>query len=180
MRAAPSFGAPPASSIDAARLDFGLVNRYCAEFSYYTQLMKRAILLITLLAAAGCGSSSTSASTVPPTSVATTLVLTDLVIGTGTTVASGNTITVAYTGWLYDTGKPDGKGTSFDSSTSAQFRIGVGAVIAGWDQGVPGMRIGGTRRLLIPPALAYGANSPSASIPPNASMVFEITVKSIP
>jgi FKBP-type peptidyl-prolyl cis-trans isomerase FkpA len=158
----------------------GIVKQCRAEVSYYTQLMKRAILLMTLLAAAGCGSSSTSASTVPPTSVATTLVITDLVIGTGTTVVSGNTITVAYTGWLYDTSKPDGKGTSFDSSPSAQFRIGVGAVIPGWDQGVPGMRIGGTRRLLIPPALAYGSTSPGPGIPANASLVFEITVKSIP
>jgi FKBP-type peptidyl-prolyl cis-trans isomerase FkpA len=134
-----------------------------------------------LLAAAGCGSSDSSTTpTVPPTSVAASLVITDLVVGTGTTVLAGNTITVAYTGWLYDSSKTDGKGSVFDSSTSAQFRIGVGAVIPGWDQGVPGMRIGGTRRLLIPSALAYGANSPAPTIPANASMVFEITVKSIP
>jgi FKBP-type peptidyl-prolyl cis-trans isomerase FkpA len=142
--------------------------------------MKRAIILMALLAAAGCGSSSTSASTVPPTSVATSLVITDLVIGTGATVVSGNSITVAYTGWLYDSSKTDGKGTSFQSSSSFPTRIGVGAVIAGWDQGVPGMRIGGTRRLLIPPALAYGTSSPDPSIPVNASLVFEITVRSIP
>jgi FKBP-type peptidyl-prolyl cis-trans isomerase FkpA len=105
---------------------------------------------------------------------------TDLVIGTGTTVVSGNTITVAYTGWLYDTSKPDGKGAQFDSSPSAQFRIGVGQVIAGWDQGVPGMRIGGQRRLIVPPSLAYGSSSPSSAIPANATLVFDITLKSIP
>jgi FKBP-type peptidyl-prolyl cis-trans isomerase FkpA len=140
--------------------------------------MKRAILLIALLAAAGCGGSS-SAPTVPPTSVATQLVSTDLVVGTGATANTGNNITVAYGGWLYDTGKPDGKGASFDSNTSFPFQLG-GNVIAGWNQGVPGMKIGGTRRLLIPPALAYGSTSPSPSIPPNASLVFDITLKSIP
>src|SRR4051794_20718641 len=117
--------------------------------------MKRAILLMALLAATGCGSSSTS-STVPPTSVATQLVTTDLVVGTGATAATGNTLTVAYGGWLYDTSKPDGKGSSFDSSSSFQFTLG-GNVIAGWNQGVPGMKVGGTRRLLIPSALAYGS-----------------------
>jgi FKBP-type peptidyl-prolyl cis-trans isomerase FkpA len=142
-------------------------------------VMKRAILLTTLLAAAGCGGSSTSASTVPPTSVATQLVVTDLVVGTGATANTGNTITVAYGGWLYDTSKPDGKGNSFDSSTSFQFQLG-GNVIAGWNQGIPGMKIGGTRRLLIPPALAYDGQSPSASIPANASLVFDVTLKSIP
>lgn len=141
--------------------------------------MKRTILLITLLVAAGCGGSSTTSPTVPPTSVATQLVSTDLVVGTGATANTGNTLTVAYGGWLYDTTKPDGKGASFDSSSAFQFQLG-GNVIAGWNQGVPGMKIGGTRRLLIPPALAYGSTSPSPSIPPNASLVFDITLKSIP
>jgi FKBP-type peptidyl-prolyl cis-trans isomerase FkpA len=107
------------------------------------------------------------------------LVITDLVVGTGATANTGNTITVAYGGWLYDTSKPDGKGASFDSSSSFQFQLG-GNVIAGWNQGVPGMKIGGTRRLLIPPTLAYGAQSPTPAIPANASLVFDITLKSIP
>lgn len=141
--------------------------------------MKHAILLTALMAAAGCGGSSTSASTVPPTSVAAQLVSNDLTVGTGATANTGNTVTVAYTGWLYDTTKTDSKGSSFDASSSFQFTIG-GNVIAGWNQGVPGMKIGGTRRLIIPSALAYGSASPSPSIPPNASMVFDITLKSIP
>jgi FKBP-type peptidyl-prolyl cis-trans isomerase FkpA len=142
-------------------------------------LMKRAILLLMALAAAGCGSSSTSASSVPATSVGT-YTQTDLVVGTGAAAASGNTVTVAYTGWLYDTGKPDGKGTSFDSSSSFQFLLGAGRVIAGWDRGVAGMRIGGQRRLIIPPDLAYGGTSPGAGIPANATLVFDVTLKSIP
>jgi FKBP-type peptidyl-prolyl cis-trans isomerase FkpA len=140
--------------------------------------MKRAILLMALLAAAGCGSSSTSATTLPPTSVGV-FTSNDLVLGTGTIVATGNTVTVGYTGWLYDTSKTDGKGSSFDSSTSFQFVLG-GNVIAGWNRGVPGMKIGGQRRLIIPPELAYGNTSPSAAIPVNATLVFDITLKSIP
>jgi FKBP-type peptidyl-prolyl cis-trans isomerase FkpA len=142
-------------------------------------LIKRAILLVALLAASGCGSSSTGASSVPPTSVAAQLTTTDLTVGTGATATTGNTVTVAYGGWLYDTTKTDGKGSSFDSSSSFQFVLG-GNVIAGWNQGVPGMKVGGTRRLVIPSALAYGSASPSASIPANASMVFDITLRSIP
>jgi FKBP-type peptidyl-prolyl cis-trans isomerase FkpA len=141
--------------------------------------MTRVILLIALIASAGCGSDSTSPSTLPPTSVGV-FTSTDLVAGNGATAATGNTVTVAYTGWLYDTGKPDGKGTQFQTNPSFQFQLG-GNVIAGWNQGVPGMRIGGQRRLIIPPALAYGANSPDpTTIPQNATLVFEITLKSIP
>ena len=141
--------------------------------------MKRVILLMILLATAGCGSSSTSASSLPPTSVAVQLITTDLAVGTGATAVTGNTVTVSYTGWLYDSSKTDGKGSSFDSGNAFQFLIG-GNVIAGWNQGVPGMKVGGSRRLLIPSALAYGGASPSASIPANASMVFDITLKTIP
>ena len=141
--------------------------------------MKRVILLTALLAATGCGSDSTSPSTLPPTSVGV-FTSTDLVVGTGTTAATLNTVTVAYTGWLYDTSKPDGKGTQFQTNPSFQFQLG-GNVIAGWNQGVPGMRIGGQRRLILPPELAYGANSPDpTTIPQNATLVFEITLKSIP
>jgi FKBP-type peptidyl-prolyl cis-trans isomerase FkpA len=141
--------------------------------------MKRAILLMALLAAGGCGGSSTSASSLPPTSVGT-FTVTDLVIGTGATAVTGNTLTVAYSGWLYDTGKPNGKGAAFQSNPSFQFQLG-GNVISGWNQGVPGMQVGGQRRLILPPDQAYGASSPDpATIPNNATLVFEITLKSIP
>src|SRR5580765_1161898 len=111
--------------------------------------MKRVILLMTLLAAAGCGSSSDATSpTVPPTSVGVYTV-TDLVIGTGATAAIGSNATVSYTGWLYDTGKPNGKGTQFDSG-SFPFVVGTG-VIQGFSQGVVGMKVGGQRRVIMPP-----------------------------
>ena len=139
--------------------------------------MKQAILLVTMLAAAGCGgSSSTSSSDVPPTSVGV-FTSTDLVVGTGTTLVNGSRATVTYTGWLYDTSKNFGKGSQFDSG-SFTFTVGAGTVVKGFDSGVLGMKVGGQRRLIIPPDLAYGGQSPSASIPPNATLVFDITLTS--
>ena len=106
---------------------------------------------------------------------------TDLVLGTGNDALTGSTLTVDYTGWLYDASKPERKGLQFDSSigrTPFVFTLGTGQVIKGWDQGIPGMRAGGTRRLVIPPSLAYG-DTRSGPIPQNATLVFEITLISI-
>jgi FKBP-type peptidyl-prolyl cis-trans isomerase len=137
--------------------------------------MKRAILLMALLTAAGCGS-GTSPTTLPPTSVGV-FTITDLAVGTGTTAVTGSSATVSYTGWLYDTGKPFGKGTQFDTG-SFPFVVGTG-VIQGFSQGVIGMKVGGQRRVIIPPELAYGGSPPSgSSIPVNATLVFEITLTS--
>src|SRR3954467_1338338 len=111
--------------------------------------MTRAILLMALLAAAGCGSSNSTSATASPTSVGV-FTITDLTVGTGATAVSGSSVTVTYTGWLYDTGKPNGKGTQFDSGT-LPFVVGTG-VIQGFSQGVIGMRVGGQRRVIIPPA----------------------------
>jgi FKBP-type peptidyl-prolyl cis-trans isomerase FkpA len=88
----------------------------------------------------------------------------------------GRQLTVNYTGWFYGESRPEKKGPVFDTSVGATpftFTLGVGQVIAGWDRGVQGMRIGGVRRLVVPPTLAYGVfrNGP---IPPNATLVFEI------
>ena len=134
-------------------------------------------LFTVLIAATACGGGSTT--TAPSTSVGV-YTQTDLVLGTGATAVAGNSITVAYTGWLYDTSKADGKGNQFDSQSSIQFQIGVGKLIKGWDQGIPGMKVGGQRRLIIPPDLAYGSTSPSSSIPPNATLVFDIKLLSVP
>jgi len=126
------------------------------------------------LAAAGCGSSSTTS----PTSNAPYSQI-DLVIGAGTQASVGSRATVSYTGWLYDMSRTDGKGAQFDSSPSFTFVVGAGQVIKGWDQGVPGMRVGGQRRLVLPPDLAYGSNGAGASIPPNATLVFDIGLLSV-
>jgi FKBP-type peptidyl-prolyl cis-trans isomerase len=140
--------------------------------------MKRAILLVALLAAAGCGSAnSTSASS---TSVGV-FTITDLVVGTGATAANGNTVSVNYAGWLYDTGKANGKGNSFDPGPGPiVFVVGGPGVIQGFSQGVVGMKVGGQRRLVIPPELAYGGNPPAGTIiPVNATLVFDITLNSV-
>src|SRR5262249_46720317 len=82
---------------------------------------------------------------------------TDLVIGTGAAAASGSSLTVNYTGWLYDPSKPDNKGAQFDTNGATPFSVtlGAGQVIQGWDTGIVGMQVGGVRRLIIPPSMAY-------------------------
>lgn len=119
---------------------------------------------------ASCSNSPTTPSSTAPYSQI------DLLAGTGTEAASGNTLTVNYTGWLYDPTKPDNKGLQFDSSIGREafvFVLGTQSVITGWDKGLVGMKIGGIRRLVIPPSLGYG-NVRNNSIPPYATLVFEI------
>ena len=100
----------------------------------------------------------------------------DLVVGTGEEAQAGQLVTVDYTGWLAD-------GTKFDSSLDRgqpfQFTLGQGQVIKGWDQGVVGMKVGGKRRLTIPPELAYGENGAGTSIPPNATLTFEVELLAV-
>jgi FKBP-type peptidyl-prolyl cis-trans isomerase FkpA len=137
-------------------------------------MMKRIVPILALVVFASCDDSSTTG----PTTTAP-YSQTDLVVGTGAAAADGSLVTVAYTGWLHDSSRPDSKGSQFDSSPSYQFRLGTGAVIAGWDMGVVGMRVGGQRRLVIPPELAYGNTSPGPGIPPNATLVFDITLNNV-
>jgi len=130
-----------------------------------------------LLAVAACGSDS--APTAPTTSSAP-YTQQDLVVGTGATANTGSTVNVGYTLWLYDSSKPDGKGKQVQTNPGFTFVIGNRSVIAGWDRGVSGMRVGGQRRLIVPPDLAYGNNSPDpSSIPQNATLVFDITLNSV-
>ena len=142
--------------------------------------MKRLFLpILALLLAAACGGDDNSAPNLAPTTSAP-YSQTDLVVGTGALAGPGSLVTVAYTGWLHDSSRPDAKGTQFDSGTLPPFRLGTGAVIRGWDQGLPGMRVGGQRRLVIPPELAYGNQSPTGSIiPPNATLVFDVTLNNV-
>ena len=109
--------------------------------------------------------------------------ITDLKEGSGPAVAAGQAAVVHYTGWLYAAGAPDHKGQKFDSSRDHgqpfTFRIGAGEVIAGWDQGVAGMKVGGQRRLVIPPELGYGARGAGGVIPPGATLLFDVELVGI-
>jgi FKBP-type peptidyl-prolyl cis-trans isomerase FkpA len=90
-------------------------------------------------------------------------------------------LTVHYTGWLQDTTKPDNKGTQFDTSVGKNpfsFFLGFSQVIAGWDLGIPGMRVGGKRLLIIPPGLAYGSQG-SGPIPGNSTLIFEVELVNV-
>lgn len=138
--------------------------------------ISRVVIVAMLIACAGCGNSTSETATAPTSTSPFTI--TDLRIGTGATAAVGNRITVAYTGWLYDTSKTDSKGAQFDTSASALFTLSSGSLIQGWVQGIPGMKIGGQRRLIIPPELAYGTNG-SGSIPGNATLIFDITLLNV-
>ena len=99
----------------------------------------------------------------------------DTTPGTGATAAAGQQVSVHYTGWLYNDGV---KGAKFDSSKDRgdpfRFGLGGGQVIKGWDEGVQGMQVGGTRVLVIPAALGYGARGAGGAIPPNATLMFEV------
>ena len=99
----------------------------------------------------------------------------DTVTGSGDEAKAGQQVTVHYTGWLYTNGV---KGAKFDSSKDRrdpfEFDLGRGHVIKGWDEGVQGMKVGGTRVLVIPPELGYGARGAGGVIPPNATLMFEV------
>ena len=106
----------------------------------------------------------------------TGLVFEDLLLGEGEEAIGGCRVTVHYTGWLSD-------GTQFDSSKDRgdpfRFSLGAGQVIAGWDEGVAGMKVGGTRKLTIPPQLGYGARGAGGVIPPDATLVFEVELLAV-
>ena len=99
----------------------------------------------------------------------------DLVAGKGLEAVRGKSVQVHYTGWLLD-------GTRFDSSVGGapfSFRLGAGEVIAGWDRGVAGMKVGGKRKLTLPPDLAYGPRGAPPEIPPNATLVFDVELLAV-
>ncbi|MBD8880482.1 FKBP-type peptidyl-prolyl cis-trans isomerase [Rhodanobacter sp. 7MK24] len=134
--------------------------------------MRRLLLAATLAFAAGAPLPA------PATDQVTLLQKTDLVVGTGTVARDGDVVRVNYTGWLYDAGAKDHHGAEFDSSEESgepiSFTLGAGEVIAGWDQGIQGMHVGGKRTLVIPARLAYGSRGAGDAVPPNATLVFEV------
>jgi FKBP-type peptidyl-prolyl cis-trans isomerase FkpA len=133
------------------------------------------VLALVAQLAAGCGG-DTDAPTSPSQQPRGEFSQTDLRVGTGAEATAGRRLTAHYTLWLYDPARPENKGAQQQTSVGGApfgFTLGVGAVIRGWDQGLVGMRGGGQRRLVIPPELAYGSTG-QGSIPPNATLVFDI------
>jgi FKBP-type peptidyl-prolyl cis-trans isomerase len=139
------------------------------------KFFRTAVLAVTgIIALTACG-----APELPPATVGVEqMQVTDLVVGNGAEAVAGKNVTVHYSGWLYDPAQPESKGKPFDSSRDAgrpfTFSLGAGQVIAGWDQGVQGMKVGGQRRLVIPHHLAYGERGAGGVIPPRASLVFDV------
>lgn len=134
------------------------------------------IPLSALLTACG-GSSPAAPTTIPPQPYTAT----DLRVGTGAEAVDGKVVTVNYAVWLFSTAASENKGTLVDTSvgrTPLQFTVAGGGVIPGFDRGVVGMKVGGVRRLVVPPALAYGATG-NQSIPPNANLVFEVELLNV-
>jgi FKBP-type peptidyl-prolyl cis-trans isomerase FkpA len=142
--------------------------------------MRRLLYLLPVLALfAACGGDSNPAAptTIPPQPYTAT----DLVVGTGAEAVNGKAVSVNYYGWLFSLTGVDNKGTLFDTSVGRapfNFVLGGGGVIPGFDRGVVGMKVGGVRRLVIPPELAYGAQG-TQGIPPNSNLVFEIQLLSV-
>jgi len=142
--------------------------------------------LVTFLAAPLLAAAALAQSPASPAPAADepTVLVTDLVPGVGDEALPGHVVIVHYTGWLYDPAAPDHRGRKFDSSRDRgqplSFPLGAGRVIRGWEQGLPGMKVGGTRRLLIPPSLAYGIRGAgNGVIPPNATLLFDVELLAV-
>jgi FKBP-type peptidyl-prolyl cis-trans isomerase FkpA len=150
--------------------------------------MKRLMAVAAMAALAGCAANETKTAAAPAAAPAKaacepaprTLVKKDLKEGEGRTAVPLATAMVFYTGWVYDPCAPEHKGVQFDSNVSKPvpfgLRIGTGRVIKGWDEGLPGMKEGGKRLLIIPADMAYGDKQVGEKIPPNSTLVFEVTL----
>jgi len=142
----------------------------------FAPALSAAVVVLACAALAGCARAPVPA--VAPVDQVAALEVTDLVIGEGAAATPGANVTVHYTGWVYDNARPEKKGAEFDSSRKSgqpfSFVLGQRQVIAGWDQGVNGMKVGGQRRLVIPSALAYGDRGAGGVIAPGATLVFDV------
>jgi peptidylprolyl isomerase len=141
-------------------------------------LTRRAVFATVTLACLSAAASFTSASAQnagAPVTTASGLQITDTKVGTGASPKTGQVAVVHYTGWLSENGA---KGKKFDSSVDRgqpfEFPLGRRQVIAGWDEGVATMKVGGKRTLVIPPELGYGARGAGGVIPPNATLIFDV------
>ena len=144
----------------------------------FTRILCVLILTSSFVACSGDGGTSPT-----PQPLGIPFSTVDLLVGTGTEALNGRRITVNYTGWLYSATAADNKGTQFDSGTypppGQACILGGCGVIQGWERGIPGMRVGGRRRLIIPPDLAYGAQGRPPTIPGNATLVFDVELLSV-
>jgi FKBP-type peptidyl-prolyl cis-trans isomerase FkpA len=148
-----------------------------------SQVTARVCWVVVALAAVACGSEAGQAEFAEELGIdmdamthsPSGLAYQDLTVGDGPEAVAGSTVTVHYTGWLPD-------GTRFDSSREGEpfhFTLGGGEVIAGWDEGVAGMRVGGKRKLVLPPELGYGRYGSPPVIPPDATLVFEVELLAV-
>jgi FKBP-type peptidyl-prolyl cis-trans isomerase FkpA len=135
------------------------------------------------LSAAQSSATATKANAATEAKPPTELVVVDRLTGDGPAAARGEPVLVHYTGYLWDASAPDNKGKEFDSSIKRSvpfgFIVGAGRVIQGWDEGVPGMKVGGQRTLVIPPEKGYGEKGSGASIPPNSTLIFDVELMGI-
>jgi FKBP-type peptidyl-prolyl cis-trans isomerase FkpA len=140
--------------------------------------MRSSLLWVIVISVAVLGASSARAADAPER-----LQVVDRRLGSGAVARNGREVEMNYTGWLYDTRTPDHHGARIDSSHdhghAITFTLGEGKVIAGWDRGIKGMRVGGKRTLLIPANLGYGARGVGTLVPPHAALVFDIELLSV-
>ena len=149
----------------------------CGKMLDMRRLASALLLLSLTTAACGGGAVGPGAPASAPADVSA-LDKKDVTAGTGAEARPGMMVSVHYTGWLYDPSAAESRGKKFDSSKDRgqpfEFQLGKGDVIAGWDEGVAGMKVGGTRVLTIPSSMGYGARGAGADIPGNSGLVFEV------
>jgi FKBP-type peptidyl-prolyl cis-trans isomerase FkpA len=146
-------------------------------------MVTRAVFSVFVLATLALGCRSATTEDGQSRTNRTTLETIDVRAGTGTEVRKGSTVAVHYTGWLYHPTKEGNKGRQFDSSRTRnvpfEFQVGKGEVIQGLDEGMPGMKAGGLRRIVIPSGMAYGPAGAGDQIPPDATLVFDIELLAV-